>query len=96
MFFKRGQVIFECCVLLAVTTAAFLAMSFYAKGGMQGRFRQLGDNIGQQYSRGNTQGLSQAEVNYFAEDSNRAIPGVTINFVDQTETKNITETVSMK
>lgn len=38
--------------------AALLAMQVYIKRGMQGRWRQVGDELGQQYSPTNTTGTS--------------------------------------
>lgn len=47
---KRGQSSLEYAVLLAVVVASLLAMQVYMKRGMQGRLRQIADDLGQQYA----------------------------------------------
>jgi uncharacterized protein (UPF0333 family) len=42
---KRGQIVQEYVVLLALVVAAFIAMQVYVKRGVQGRLRDLANQI---------------------------------------------------
>ncbi len=55
---KAGQSTLEYAVLAICLVAALLAMAVYIKRGMQGRLRQSGDELGEQYSPGNTSGVN--------------------------------------
>lgn len=50
----NAQSTVEYAVLIACIAAAVIGMQFYIKRGIQGRLRQGGDEIGQQYSARNT------------------------------------------
>jgi Flp pilus assembly pilin Flp len=50
----NAQSTVEYAVLVACIVAAVIGMQIYIKRGIQGRLRQGGDEIGQQYSAGNT------------------------------------------
>ncbi|MFA5311068.1 MAG: hypothetical protein WC355_02010 [Candidatus Omnitrophota bacterium] len=65
---KRGQSTLEYVILIGFVVAALIAMGVYMKRGMQGRLRESTDQIGEQYSAGNTEaeytvttGLTQTE-----------------------------------
>jgi len=47
---KRGQSTLEYAILIAVIVGALLAIQIYVKRGVQGRFKQAADDIGEQYS----------------------------------------------
>jgi Flp pilus assembly pilin Flp len=49
---KRGQSTLEYAVVIAVIVGALLASSVYIKRGIQGRFKQSSDDIGEQFSPG--------------------------------------------
>lgn len=49
-----AQSTIEYAVLIACIVAAVIGMQFYLRRGIQGRLRQGGDEIGQQYSATNT------------------------------------------
>lgn len=51
---KYGQSTLEYAVLIAIITAALVAMRMYMVRGMEGRLRDSSDEIGSQYSAGNT------------------------------------------
>ena len=51
---KLGQSSLEICVLIVCIVSALIAMQVYIKRAIQGRMRQAADDIGQQYSPGNT------------------------------------------
>ena len=51
---RKAQSTLEYAVIVAVVIGALLAMQVYIKRGVQGRLRSSTDNIGDQYSAGNT------------------------------------------
>ena len=51
---KKGQSTLEYAVLIVIIIAALLAMNQYIKRGLQGRFKSAADDIGVQFSPGNT------------------------------------------
>lgn len=55
---KRAQSTLEYAVIIAVVVAGLVAMQVYIKRGVQGRLRQASDDIGEQFSPGNTTGTA--------------------------------------
>ncbi|MFA6217555.1 MAG: hypothetical protein WDL87_07925 [Candidatus Omnitrophota bacterium] len=51
---KRAQSTLEYAVIIAVVVGALIAMQVYVKRGLQGRLRQATDDVGDQFSPGNT------------------------------------------
>jgi Flp pilus assembly pilin Flp len=51
---KKGQSTLEYAVLIVIIIAALLAMNQYIKRGLQGRLKSATDDIGDQFSPGNT------------------------------------------
>src|SRR5271170_1419508 len=51
---KRGQSTLEYAVLIVVIIGALLTIQVYIKRGIQGRLKSSADDIGDQYSDGNT------------------------------------------
>ncbi len=47
---KRGQSTLEYAIIIAVVVGALLAIQVYVKRGVQGRFKQASDDIGDQFS----------------------------------------------
>ena len=54
---KRGQSTLEYAVLMIVIIAALISIQTYIKRGIQGRLKSASDDIGDQYSPGNTNSL---------------------------------------
>src|ERR1039457_619654 len=54
---KRGQSTLEYAVLIVVIIGALLTIQVYIKRGVQGRLKSAADDIGDQYSDGNTNEL---------------------------------------
>ena len=52
----KAQTVLEYAAVIMCLVAALLAMQVYLKRSMQGRLRQLGDELGQQYAPRNTTG----------------------------------------
>lgn len=53
---SRGQSTLEYVILIGFVVAALIAMGVYMKRGIQGRLRESTDQVGEQYSAGNTTG----------------------------------------
>ena len=54
---KRGQSTLEYAVLIVVIIGALLTIQVYIKRGIQGRLKSAADDIGDQYSDGNTNAI---------------------------------------
>ena len=54
---KRGQSTLEYAVLIVVIIGALLTLQVYIKRGVQGRLKSAADDIGDQYSDGNTNSI---------------------------------------
>ena len=54
---KRGQSTLEYAVLIVVIIGALLTLQVYMKRGVQGRLKSAADDIGDQYSDGNTNAI---------------------------------------
>src|ERR1017187_5066006 len=54
---KRGQSTLEYAVLIVVIIGALLTIQVYIKRGVQGRLKSAADDIGDQYSDGNTNAI---------------------------------------
>ena len=51
---RKGQSTLEYAVLIVIVIAALLAMNQYIKRGIQGRLKSATDDVGDQFSSGNT------------------------------------------
>jgi len=51
---RKGQSTLEYAILIIIILGALLSIQVYIKRGLQGRFKQAADDIGDQYSPGNT------------------------------------------
>ena len=47
--FRKGQSVIEFTVLLVIVIGVFIAMQFYVKRGIQGRWKSSLDDFGEQY-----------------------------------------------
>ena len=56
---KRGQSTLEYAVLIVVIIGALLTIQVYIKRGVQGRLKSAADDIGDQYSDGNTNSIQR-------------------------------------
>ena len=59
---KRGQSTLEYAVLVVIIIGALLSIQFYIKRGVQGRLKSSADDIGDQYSVGNTNVLKSTKT----------------------------------
>jgi len=62
---KRGQSSLEICILIVCIIGALIAMQVYIKRAIQGRLRLAADDIGEQYSPGNTYSWSTTNITGF-------------------------------
>jgi cytoskeletal protein RodZ len=65
---KRGQSTLEYAVLIVVIIGALLTIQIYIKRGVQGRLKSAADDIGDQYSDGNTNELKTTIRNSSTEE----------------------------
>ena len=65
---KRGQSTLEYAVLVIVIIGALLSIQVYIKRGVQGRFKQAADDIGEQFSPGNTRVNKTHTVNSYTSE----------------------------
>ena len=69
---KRGQSTLEYAVLIVVIIGALLTIQVYIKRGVQGRLKSAADDIGDQYSDGNTNQIKTTITNSKTEESFKA------------------------
>ena len=86
---KRGQSTLEYAVLVVIIIGALLSIQFYLKRGIQGRLKSSADDIGDQYSVGNTNVLKTVKTHAKTHDTFAS--GVTNSSLDGAETTNTTE-----
>ena len=65
---KRGQSTLEYAVLIVVIIGALLTIQVYIKRGVQGRLKSAADDIGDQYSDGNTNEVKVTTTNSNTEE----------------------------
>ena len=86
---KRGQSTLEYAVLTVVIIGALLTLQVYIKRGVQGRLKSAADDIGDQYSDGNTNEIRTTNRSSNTEETFNA--GVsTTNIVGKGEITNTT------
>jgi Flp pilus assembly pilin Flp len=66
---KRGQSTLEYAVLVVVIIGALLTIQVYIKRGVQGRLKSAADDIGDQYSDGNTNEIKTTVRNSSTEET---------------------------
>ena len=69
---KRGQSTLEYAVLIVVIIGALLSLQVYLKRGIQGHLKQNSDDIGDQYSDGNTNVVKLVETHSNTQESSLA------------------------
>ena len=83
---KRGQSALEYAVLVVIIIGALLSIQFYLKRGIQGRLKSSADDIGDQYSVGNTNVLKT--TNTHSETNETFISGVSKTALTTPESTN--------
>ena len=89
---KRGQSTLEYAVLVVIIIGALLSIQFYIKRGVQGRLKSAADDIGDQYSVGNTNVIKSTKTHSETRDTfGVSAPGVSRTALLGPETTNTVE-----
>ncbi len=67
---RKGQSTLETAVLIMIVIGALLSIQVYIKRGVQGRLRSAADDIGEQYSAGNTNVYKKVTVTSNTTETN--------------------------
>ena len=92
----RGQSTLEYVVLIIIIIAALLSIQVYIKRGVQGRLKSASDDIGDQFSPGNTNVIATEKVNskekqrFGMDELGAAHQGVQSSKLTEKETTNST------
>jgi hypothetical protein len=71
---RKAQSLLEYSVLMIIIVAAFLTMQVYIKRGVQGRWKQAVDDMGEQYDARGYNGLVRYTLNTTAESRLYLVP----------------------
>jgi len=82
---RRGQSTLEYAILISVVIAALLAMAAYLKRGLQGKYKESADDIGEAFSPGQTTGSITVTTDYSGAETNKA--GVQTTTISKDQTK---------
>jgi hypothetical protein len=66
---KRGQSTLEYAILIIIVIGALLSIQVYIKRGLQGRLKSATDDIGDQYSVGNTNIVIETRIHSKTADT---------------------------
>ncbi len=66
---KKGQSTVEYAVLIVIVIAALLTIQVYIKRGIQGKLKSSADDIGDQYSEGNTNVIKRTKTHGVVQDT---------------------------
>ena len=66
---KKGQSTLEYAILIIIIIGALLSIQVYIKRGVQGRLKSATDDIGEQFSPGNTNVFLNKSVTTFSNDT---------------------------
>lgn len=84
----KGQSTIEYAVLIIIIIGALLSIQVYIKRGIQGRLQSATDDIGEQFSPGNTNRVTTVTSHSRTSDTN--LNGVQASNLLENETTNIT------
>lgn len=91
---SRGQSTLEYVILTGFIVAALIAMGVYMKRGIQGKLRESTDQVGEQYSAGNTTSSYTTSTD-IQQTENMQAGGQTTTTIDRNiQKKSGSETVS--
>jgi len=66
---KKGQSTLEYAILIIIIIGALLSIQVYIKRGVQGRLKEAADDIGDQFSPGNTNVVRMTVTNSYTQDT---------------------------
>jgi len=84
---KKGQSTVEYAILIIIIIGALLSIQIYIKRGIQGRLKSATDDIGEQYSPGNTNYIRTVQSSSHTNET--FLDGVTRSELLNIETTNI-------
>jgi hypothetical protein len=90
----RGQSTLEYVILLGFVVAALIAMGVYMKRGVQGKLRESSDQVGEQYSAGNTTGTYTTTIGMTQTENMASKGAVTTVISRNTQSKAGSETIA--
>ena len=96
---KKAQSTLEYAVLIAIVVGALIAMQVYIKRGIQGRWKQASDDIGEQFSPGYTVGTYSSNSSVHSNETitggglNSAIMPSTYTNTFQNQNRSVSENV---
>ena len=82
---KKGQSTLEYVILIIIILGALLSIQFYIKRGIQGRLKSAADDIGDQFSPGNSNVIhivnthSKTRDTFGVDDQGKAKQGVSVS-----------------
>ncbi len=89
----KGQTTLEAAIVIIIVIGALLSIQVYIKRGLQGRLRGAADDIGDQYSVGNTNVYKKVHVtSNTTENSDQGEASTTLR-ADETTTTNRTQNI---
>jgi hypothetical protein len=91
---KKGQTTLEVVILIGFVVAALIAMGVYIKRGIQGRLRDSADQIGDQYSAGNTTSIYTTKSSMEQTENIQGGGEVKTDITKNEQTKTGSETVN--
>lgn len=89
---KRAQSTLEYAVVIAIIVGGLLAMQMYIKRGIQGRLKQASDDIGEQYSPGQSESHYTTKVDSSSDEKTLGAKSDVDQGVKTTSTSNQTQT----
>lgn len=90
----RGQTTLEVVILIGFVVAALIAIGVYMKRGIQGKLRDSTDQIGEQYSAGNTTSTYVTKTSLQQAENMQAGGATTTTINKNEQSKTGSETVS--
>ena len=90
---KKGQSTLEYAILIIIIIGALLSIQIYIKRGIQGRLKSAADDIGEQFSPGNTNSVITTKSRSRTLDT--FVNGVTESKLLEQETTNITTNITI-
>ncbi len=91
---RRAQSTLEYALIAAVVAGGLIAMQVYIKRGLQGKLKSASDELGEQYSPGNTTG--QTDINVTTTSSETLSSGVTTSSSQTTQNRQTSESVDVQ
>ncbi|MCX5712484.1 MAG: hypothetical protein NTY47_05375 [Candidatus Omnitrophica bacterium] len=97
---KKAQSTLEYAIIIAVVVGALLAIQVYVKRGVQGRFKQAADDIGEQFSA--QQGTYTTSTNSSVTSNESSAPRQVGNELmsstktDVSQTQNVSSTTNLQ